>query len=463
MKIAGLRWWIVVLLFLAAVLNYVDRQTLSVLAPTIQHDLNLDDRAYSNVVNVFLLAYTISYLVSGRIVDRCGVRASTAAFVTLWSVANMLTASAQGVRSLTAYRFGLGLGEAGVWPAASKAVAEWFPASERAFAIGCYTMGATLGAAVAPYIVVPIGSLDYESLAPTIHRWLGAGAGWRMAFLLTGGLGIAWLVPWTWFYCRPQDSRLLRADELRHILKDNLAASDSRSSSVEEPWTWLQALAFRATWLLLLARLLTDSVWYFFQFWFAKYLHTERGLDQEQLKITWIIYASAGIGSLFGGWLSGRLIARGSTPAAGRLWVMLPCAALMPLVALVPYVQPLWAAIALSAVVVTAALAWLINLTAIVVDVVPKHSLGTVFSLVAAGSTIGGILMNTIVASMLSNPAEAPDTLGFLDRAVHFMLGGMLDLAQGRGYGVWFAIMALLHPAAWILLRLGGIHRMAIR
>ena len=135
MKIKGLRWWIVALLFVAAALNYIDRQTLSALAPTIQKDLSMDDRDYANVINIFLIAYTIAYLVSGRIADKIGTRAGMMLFVTWWSVANMLTAAARGMTSLSVYRFTLGLGEAGIWPAASKAISEWFPAKERAQSI----------------------------------------------------------------------------------------------------------------------------------------------------------------------------------------------------------------------------------------------------------------------------------------------------------------------------------------
>ncbi|OYU44286.1 MAG: MFS transporter, partial [Burkholderiales bacterium PBB4] len=153
MIIPGLRWWIISLIFGAAVLNYVDRQTLSALAPTIQKDLGMDDRDYANVVNIFLIAYTLAYLISGRITDRLGTRAGMVLFVAWWSVANMITAAAQGMRSMSFCRFTLGLGEAGVWPAASKAVSEWFPARQRALAIGFYSMGATIGATVAPYVV----------------------------------------------------------------------------------------------------------------------------------------------------------------------------------------------------------------------------------------------------------------------------------------------------------------------
>src|SRR5512139_2135680 len=211
--LAGMRWWIVALLFGAAVLNYVDRQTLSALAPTIQRDLAMDDRAYANVVNIFLAAYTIAYLVSGRIADVMGTRASMVLFVAWWSVANMLTAAAQGVRSLGAFRFALGLGEAGVWPAASKAVSEWFPARERALAIGLYTMGATIGATVAPYLVIPLATFSYTKNLPFIAHALGEGAGWRIAFLLTGAIGLVWLIPWFWLYRLPRQSGLIREEE----------------------------------------------------------------------------------------------------------------------------------------------------------------------------------------------------------------------------------------------------------
>jgi ACS family hexuronate transporter-like MFS transporter len=189
--------------------------------------------------------------------------------------------------------------------------------------------------------------------------------------------------------------------------------------------------------------LITDPVWYFYQFWFAKYLHSERGLTQEQLTITWSIYAAAGVGSLLGGWISGRLIRRGVAPANSRLRVMLGCALLLPLSPLVTSVAGVPAAMAVSIIVVFASLAWLINISAIIVDLVPRHSLGTVFSVVAAGSTLGGIIMNTLVAAMVSTAPGRP--AGFLDQSIHYVFGPLLDLLQGRGYGLWFLLMALLH------------------
>jgi MFS transporter, ACS family, hexuronate transporter len=457
MKIKGLRWWIVALLFGAAVLNYVDRQTLSALAPTIQADLTMDDREYANVVNIFLVAYTIAYLISGRIADKMGTRASMVLFVAWWSVANMLTAAARGVTSLSAYRFLLGLGEAGVWPAASKAVSEWFPAKERALAIGFYTMGATIGATVAPYLVIPMATHAYHETMPAVANWLGQGTGWRAAFILTGFVGLLWIIPWLWFYRKPRENKLITEGELK-VIEDSAAAENPADSAAANAWSWKQVFLFRGTWLLLLGRLITDPVWYFYQFWFPKYLSADRHLSQEQLKITWIVYAAAGVGSLLGGWLSGQFVKRGVAPASSRLWVMLGCACIMPLSPFIAQATGMNLTMTLTICTVFASLAWLINISSLVVDVVPKHSLGTVFSVVATGSTIGGIIMNMIVATMVSGPSTKP--AGFLDQGIKTVVGPLLEMVQGHGYGQWFLIMAFLHPVAWCVLKFGGVTRL---
>lgn len=452
MKIRGLRWWIIVLVFLAAVLNYVDRQTLSALAPTIQADLKMDDRDYANVVNIFLLAYTVAYLLSGKLVDKLGTRAGTAVFVVWWSLANMATAWVQGLRSMGACRFLLGLGEAGVWPAASKAVSEWFPARQRALAIGFYTMGATIGATVAPYIVIPLAKRDYAASLPWVEGIFGHGTGWRVAFFVTGFAGLVWLLPWLMLYRKPRESVHVTAEELALIEEGEAVAGDSPKA-----WSWGQVMSFRPVWLLLLGRLLTDPVWYFYQFWFAKYLSSERGLDQGSLTITWIVYAAAGVGSLAGGWLSGLLVKEGRRPASSRLWVMLGCACIMPVSPFIAQVGGLNASLTLAVCAVFASLAWLINISALVVDLVPKHSLGTVFGVVAAGSTLGGIVMNMVVAAMVSEPSSKPG--GFLDQAFKAVSGPLVDAVSGKGYEPWFLAMAFLHPLALLLLWAGGIHR----
>jgi MFS transporter, ACS family, hexuronate transporter len=458
MKIRGMRWWIIVLLFLAAVLNYIDRQTLSALAPTIQTDLDMNDQQYANVINIFLIAYTFAYLISGRIADKIGTRVSLFLFVGWWSVFNMLTAVARGVTSLGFYRFGLGLGEAGVWPAASKAVAEWFPAKERAIAIGLYTMGATIGATIAPYIVIPLATYDYSMMLPEVKNFLGNGIGWRVAFILTGFAGLLWLIPWLIIYRHPEKSKLITNGEL-DMLQNDFTAENDKNTENTTTWSWKQVLNFRGTWLLLLARLITDPVWYFYQFWYPKYLSTDRNFTQEQLKITWIIYAAAGIGSLLGGVFSGKMVKKGVSPVASRMWVMLVCAILMPLSAFIVSATNFNVSLVLTMLTVIGALAWLVNISSLVVDIVPKHSLGTVFSVVAAGSTLGGIVMNMIVASMVTKVGISDKVPGFLDMLFHNLFGSLLDAVHGQGYVQWFLIMAFLHPIAWFLLKFGGIYK----
>jgi ACS family hexuronate transporter-like MFS transporter len=458
MKIKNLRWWIVVLIFFAAVLNYVDRQTLSALAPTIQKDLDMNDQDYANVVNIFLVAYTIAYLFSGRIADKMGTRKGMFVFVAWWSIANAFTAAANSIASLSAYRFALGLGEAGIWPAASKAVADWFPKKERAFAIGFYTMGATIGAAIAPYFVIPLATYNYASYLPAVADWLGRGTGWRLAFILTGIAGLLWLIPWLMVYRQPEKSKLLTDEEFQ-LIKEDAELDDPADSARENTWSWKQVLLFKGTWLLLIGRLVTDPVWYFYQFWFPKYLSSDRHLSQEQLKITWVIYVAAGVGSLFGGWLSGHFIKKGIAPVKSRLWVMLGCACIMPLSPFISQATGLNMVMTITVCTVIASLAWMINTSSLILDVVPKHSLGSVFSIVAAGSTIGGIIMNTIVASMVSGPSSKSS--GFLDKGLHALLSPVLDAVQGQGYAWWFIIMAFLHPVGWLILKLGGIQKLS--
>jgi ACS family hexuronate transporter-like MFS transporter len=211
--------------------------------------------------------------------------------------------------------------------------------------------------------------------------------------------------------------------------------------------------------LLLFARLLTDPVWYFYQFWFAKYLNTGRGVPQSELTITWVVYAAAGVGSLAGGWFSGLLIKRGMSPVKARLAVMFGCACVMPISPLISSASGLSMTMVFTAVAVFAALSWLINISALIVDVSPKHSLGTIFSVVAAGSTIGGIIMNMIVAAMVSGPSTK--AAGFLDIGFQKIMGPLLEMVTGKGYSPWFLAMAFLHPLALVFLWLGGINRPA--
>ena len=406
-RIPYLRWWIVALIFCASVLNYVDRQALSILAPTIQKDLALSNEDYASVLNWFLVAYTVALIASGKIVDRFGVRWSLALFVGWWSISNIFTGFARSAASLGACRFFLGLGEAGNWTAAPKAVSEWFPARERGLAIGIYTLGATVGATLAPILIVGLASW---------HSW-------QAAFIVTGSAGLVWLIPWLWLYRKPSEHPRLSSEE-RTLIESGQAADLAANPTAAPDWgKWHRVLLRREVLLLIFARMLTDPVWYFFQFWFAKYLYDSRGLDQKSLSVTWVVYLAADIGVLSGGWLSGLLIKRGTAPVSSRLWIMLACAALVPLGAVIPHVDALWLVLAFGMIAVLAHLAWLINLSALVVDLVPRGSLAFAFGVIAAGSSLGGLMMNKAVGSLVTNTSYDPA----------------------------FGFMLLLHPLAWML------------
>jgi len=385
MKIPGLRWWIVSLLFLAAVLNYVDKNTLALLAPTIQRDLGLTDQHYANIQNAFQIAYTIALLASGLIVDRLGPRISLGLFVGWWSVANVLTSLARSAVSLGGFRFALGLGEAGNWTASPKSVSEWFPAKERGLAIGIYTAGTPIGMTLAPLFII----------------WLAGAWGWRSTFIVTGLLGLVWLVPWLYLYRSVKSHPLMTEVEREWITSGNAAEQEMADS--EPKWTWLGAFCRVEVWCLLIGRMLSDPVWFFYQNWFPKYLVSVRGLEQTDVKITWVMFLAAGVGSLAGGWIAGRFIKRGRQAARVRLFVMLGCALFMPLSPLVAFAPTAGMSLAFASIIVFAHLAWLTNISALVVDIVPKASLGMVFGIVAAGSSVGAILMNDLIAWLLKN------------------------------------------------------------
>jgi ACS family hexuronate transporter-like MFS transporter len=408
-KIPHLRWLIAFALFLAAVLNYIDRSVLGLLAPTIQKDLKIDDQQYASVINFFLIAYTLAYLLSGRIVDKLGVRLSLALFIGWWSISNALTGLAQSVRSLSIFRFMLGLGEAGGFTASPKAVSEWFPASERGIAIGIYSVGGAAGATIAPILVAVIAS-----------RY-----GWRWVFAVSPILAGLWLIGWLWLYRKPGEHPRITDRE-----RDYLAAQIEPAVAMQnepretERALWMSVFREPFVWQLMVARMLTDPVWYFYQFWMPKYLHSVRGLDQAGLSILWTVFLAADVGFLLSGFLSGRLIKRGAAPPAARLKVMAFSACLVPLSVFIPGMSTVTGVIALGMVVAFAHTVWLGNLGSLIVDIAPARILGTAFGLIACGSTLGGLFMNETVAWIIGH----------------------------HSYKGCFYLMSVVHPLAFLLI-----------
>ena len=386
------RWGILAFLFLSTVLNYVDRQTLSILAPIVQADLGIDDRGYATIVQWFLIAYTLAHLGAGWLTDRLGPKLGLALFVGWWSLANMLTGLAQSAVQLGAARFALGLGEAGNYTAAPKTVAERFPAHERGFAVGVYTAGAMVGATIAPPLI----------------GWLALAHGWRAAFIATGALGFVWVVGW-W---------------LVHRGAPRVAAVTDGAEEAGARGGWLPLLRQRPVWGLALARMVTDPVWYFYLFWFPKYMIDDRGMSLLQMaQVAWIVYLAADMGSLIGGWGSGRLVRRGWAPARSRLWLMAGAALLAPLGAVIAGGPSLATTFAFAAVVAFAHLVFLTNLTTLAVDTFPQRHIATIFGIIAAGSGLGGMLSTRLVG----------------------------EFASAQSYGTVFLAMAVLHPLGWLL------------
>ncbi|MFP5207773.1 MAG: MFS transporter [Acidobacteriota bacterium] len=388
-------WYLVALIFLVALINYFDRQSLSVVAPRFQSELHLSDAGYGHVVSLFLLASTFSYAVAGLISDWLGTRVSMTAFVGLWSAAEATTTFVRSATQLAAARFCLGLGEPGLWVAAPKAVGEILPKKDHSLAIGIYTLGSTVGAVIALPAISAI----------TTHL------PWKSVFLIDGCVGLLWLPLWLAAYPRQKQRDI----------------SDARPaiSAAAQAASFKTVLASGRTWKFMVARGLTDPVWYFFLFWFPKYMLSARSLTLAQVaRIGWLVYLFAGVGTVLGGILSGWLIRHGVAPASAYRKVMLICAALLPLSPLAATLHDVLAGVCIASVIAMAHMAWLVTLSSAVVDLYPASQLGTAFGLIAAGSGLGGMVSTEVIGYVVTH----------------------------HGYLPLFFLMMFLHPIAlWLL------------
>lgn len=304
-RIPHLRWWIASLLFLSTVINYIDRQTLSVLAPYLQRDYHWTNTDFATVLISFRVAYTIMQGVGGRLMDVLGTRKGLSLSVAFYSVVACGTTFAQGLAGFRVIRFLLGAGEACNWPAATKAVAEWFPAKERALAVAMFDSGSAIGGAVAPFIVL------------SAYRWFGS---WRPAFLVTGCLGFLWLIAWRIIYRPPEEHSRLSPEELQYIKADR---DTNRTAPTAPAITWSRLLRYKQTWGIVLGRMLLDPYWFLIADWFALYLRS-KGLSLEQSALGfWAPFLAADIGNFFGGGLSSYWIRKGWSVGKSRRTVLL--------------------------------------------------------------------------------------------------------------------------------------------
>jgi MFS transporter, ACS family, hexuronate transporter len=398
-KIRGLRWWIVGLVFLATLINYIDRLTISVLAPVITRDLGLTNTEFGGIVTWFLLAYTISQSVSGKLYDRIGTRLGFVFSITVWSIAAIAHAFARGIGSLSLFRFVLGFGEAGNWPGAAKTVAEWFPVKERAFGMAIFNSGAAIGSIVAPPLIV----------------WLQLSFGWQTTFIVTGVLGFFWLALWLLFYQSPDRHPWITEGERRLIKGEGetggsgeeetggrgeagMAVSPLSPFSPRLPLSpsllrWRDLLKYRQVWAIVLARFLTDPVWWLYITWLPKYLADARGFSLVKIGLfAWVPYVAADAGSLSGGWLSGFLISRGWSVDRARKTVIVLAALLMPAGILAAFASDPMVALALIGVVLFGFQVWINNVQTLPSDFFPERSVASVAGLGGTGAGIGSMI-----------------------------------------------------------------------
>ena len=403
-KLRGLRWWIAGLVFLATLINYIDRLTISVLAPVITTDLRLTNLQYASLGTWFLLAYTISQGLSGRLYDRVGVRRGFTYSIITWSVAAMSHALARSLGSLSALRFLLGLGEAGNWPGAAKTIAEWFPVRERAFGMAIFNSGAALGSIAAPPLIV----------------WLQLRYGWQATFLITGTLGFLWLALWLAFYQPParhrwltEAERALIADEATGGQRDGETGRENVAPSPRLPVSpslkWRDLLRYRQVWAIVLARLLVDPVWWLYITWLPLFLNKVYGFDLKKIGLfAWVPYVAADAGSLLGGFASGWLMRRGWTVHAARRATIGLAALLMPAGILAARTPNPMTALALIAVVLFGFQFWINNVQTLPSDLFPAEAVASVAGLGGVGAGVGSMIFTLGTGWVVDHFSYAP-------------------------------------------------------
>lgn len=392
-----LRWTICGLLFFAATINYIDRQVIGILKPTLQTQFGWSEIDYADIVFAFQLAYAIGFVFAGRLIDRIGTKIGFTLAIVFWSLAAMAHAEATwfgpavaallgtvglvysaSVAGFIAARFVLGIGESGNFPAAIKTVAEWFPKRERALATGIFNAGTNVGALVTP-LAVP---------------WITLRYGWYGAFIATGALGFLWLAAWWLFYQHPDRHPRLGAAEHAHI------CSDPPESATRIPW--LALLPHRQTWAFAIGKFMTDPIWWLYLFWIPDFFNRNYGLSLTQLgPPVVVIYLVADVGSVGGGWLSSALIRRGWSLNAARKTAMLGCAlAVVPIIA-ASRVQSMWGAVALISIAAAAHQGWSANMFTLVSDMFPRKAIGSVVGFGGMAGAVGGMLIAKITGYVL--------------------------------------------------------------
>lgn len=396
-KISGYRWRILALLFMATTINYMDRSIIGVLAPTLQDNVfHWSNTEYGYINIAFMIAYAIGMVVMGGLIDKFGTKIGYTLSISVWAFFSLMHAfvtRSMGWLGFAFARFGLGIGEAGNFPACIKTVAEWFPKKERAFATGIFNAGTNVGATIMP-LIIPLFVLNN-------------GKHWQYAFCITFGLSILWIILWWTTYKRPELHRKVTEKELNHIL------SDSVKENVQKiPWS--RVLPVKETWAFGIAKL-TDAVWWFYLFWGGLFLHAEFGLELKGLALPLIvIYLMADAGSIFGGWLSSSLIKRGWGINKSRKLTLLICAIIILPVVFATRTSNQWISVLLIGLAAGGHQAWSANVFTLVSDVFPKKATASVVGIGGMVGSIASIAANFGLGHVLDNSGKIGYTFAFL-------------------------------------------------
>jgi len=369
-KAGRYRWMIVALLFAATVINYIDRQMIGVLKPTLMEDLSWSERDFAGVIIWFQIAYAIGYIGFGKFVDMVGARVGYAVAFVIWQLAHIAHGGAYSMTQFAMARFGLGIGESGNFPAGIKAVTEWFPAKERAFAIGVFNAGANIGAVITP-LVVPL----------MVIAW-----GWRMAFVVTGVISFVWLIAWWAMYRSPRQHPKVSEGELAWIEQD--------PADPVKPIGYATVLTRKETWAYSLGKFFIDPIWWFFLFWLPGYLFKQYDLNLLTFGIPLAaIYLISDVGSVFGGWMSSKLMKAGKSANFARKVTMFVCACLVLPVVFAESIDSVWLAVLVIGVATAGHQAFSANLYALPSDLFPRGAVGSVVGIGGTVGAVGGILM----------------------------------------------------------------------
>lgn len=380
-RVGRYRWTICALLFTATAINYIDRQTIGVLKPTLQAELKWTESSYADIVFWFQCAYAIGYLGFGPVIDRIGARLGYAIAFSVWTLAHIAHGFVYTITQFALVRFTLGLGESGGFPASLKAVSEWFPQKERALAVGVFNAGSNIGAIVTP-LVVPAITLAW---------------GWRAAFVATGVVTCVWLIAWLSIYRTPTLHKKVTPGELAYIQSGESAATAPTGSV-----SWLKLLRLRETWAYALGKFLTDPIWWLYLFWLPDFLSKRYNLDLKSFGPPLVaIYLMSDIGSVAGGWGSSKLMKLGRTANVARKSTMLICAVAVTPIVVAQFVSQLWGAVAIIGLATAAHQAWSANLMTLPSDMFPRVAVGSVVGIGGMAGAVGGMLMSKYIGYIL--------------------------------------------------------------